>query len=146
MPELPPLKKLGSFNFLLHFHQLEQKSFAANAPSKKVKHESTHAPVPLIQWSLEILGPTSLPISFPRKESIKIKNFKGIQEVTCWHNFMYVPSRRVWPDWAKSHHFGKLLKVFGHFSRVYSFVKMFNHNWQFLCCFGGNFRWWICQI
>ena len=33
---------------------------------------------------------------------------------------------RYWPDWAKFRHFGKLLKIFAYFSRVYIFAKMIN--------------------
>ena len=75
MPELPPLKKLGSFNFLLHFHQLEQKSFAANAPSKKVQHESTHAPVPPHSMIIRDIGPNISTDIFSQKGKHQNKEF-----------------------------------------------------------------------
>ena len=46
----------------------------------------------------------------------------------------------VWPDLAKFHHFGKIFKVLGNFSRAYLlFGKILNLLWQILYTFGQIF-------
>ena len=58
----------------------------------------------------------------------------------CLRHITFPPTE--WPDLAKFRHLGKILKVFGHFSKVYLvFGKMFILLWQICNAFGQ-----ICSV
>ena len=91
---------------------------------------------PISQWFKN--RPTHLPyLLFVGKHLVRngqISVSSAFETHSLWWvsppRIIHTPS--VWPDWSKSSRFGKFLKIFGHFLRVYLVLgKMFNLLWQF---------------